>query len=186
MHESVSATRPFVPSVFEPHISNFVNITLWKLVPTREILVSIRHIFRTNISHFVKNTHEVKIHIAYVRIPHIDEILLKYAANYIRFQFFTVLSLTSVTIKYQLFTHVIIWNFFFYLCEDLIPVQLLHMCEFGYQSFTFNDLIPIFHRCEYLIPILLTCENLVQILHICEYLAPNLHIWEKSYRLFTR
>ena len=37
-------------------------------------LLPIRHIFRTNFSHFVKNTHEDKIHIAYMRIPQIDKI----------------------------------------------------------------------------------------------------------------
>ena len=32
-----------------------------------------RDIFRTNISHYVENTHEVKFHEACIRIPHIDK-----------------------------------------------------------------------------------------------------------------
>ena len=40
-----------------------------KLVPVRHI-----HVFRTNISHFVKNTQEVKFHIPYMRILHIGKI----------------------------------------------------------------------------------------------------------------
>ena len=54
-----------------------------------ETLAPLRHIFRTNFSHFVKNTHEVKIHVVYMRILHIDKIPPKSAAFCIRFQFFT-------------------------------------------------------------------------------------------------
>ena len=84
-----------------------------EFLTAREKLVPIRHIFRTNISHSVKNAHEVKFNIANMSFPHIDKISLKFAALCIRFQFFTVLSLTSVTIKYQFFTSVIIWYQFF-------------------------------------------------------------------------
>ena len=40
----------------------------------REKLVPIPHVFRTNISHFVKNAHIVKFYVAYMRILHIDKI----------------------------------------------------------------------------------------------------------------
>ena len=43
-----------------------------------------RHIFHTNSSYFVKNTQEVKFHLAYMRIPHIGKIprnLLHFALN---------------------------------------------------------------------------------------------------------
>ena len=93
-----------------------------------------------------KNTHEVNFHIAYMRIPHIDNIPRPdFAAFCIRFQFFTVLSLTSMSIKYKFFTSVIICYQFFYMCEDLVPV--LHMYEFWYNFFTCDDLIPIFYIC---------------------------------------
>ena len=69
--------------------------------------------FRTNISHFVKNTHEVKFHIASMHTPQIDKLPPNSAAFCIRFQFFAVLSLTSVTIKYQFWIRVMIWYQFF-------------------------------------------------------------------------
>ena len=37
-------------------------------------MVPIRYVFHTNISHFVKNAHVVKLYVAYVRILHIDKI----------------------------------------------------------------------------------------------------------------
>ena len=47
----------------------------WSQFPTaREKLVPIRHVFRTNISHFVKNAREVKFYVACMRILHIDKI----------------------------------------------------------------------------------------------------------------
>ena len=39
----------------------------------REELVPIRHIFHTNISHFVKFAHVVKLYVAYMRNLHIDK-----------------------------------------------------------------------------------------------------------------
>ena len=51
----------------------------------REKLVPIRHIFHTNISHFVKFTHVVKLYVAYMRNLHIDTIPSKSAAFCIRF-----------------------------------------------------------------------------------------------------
>ena len=58
-----------------------VNSTLRKLhtvenwyhfLTARGKLVPINQIFRINISHFVNITYEVKFHIVYMRIPHID------------------------------------------------------------------------------------------------------------------
>ena len=46
----------------------------YQFLTAREKLASIRHKFRTNISHFVKNTYKVKFHLAYMRISHSDEI----------------------------------------------------------------------------------------------------------------
>ena len=66
-----------------------------KLVPiltAREELVPIRHIFHTNISHFVKCAHEVKSYVAYMRNLHIDKIPPKSVAFCMQFQFFTFLS----------------------------------------------------------------------------------------------
>ena len=54
-----------------------------------EKLVPICHIFHTNISHFVKFAHVVKLYVAYMRNLHIDNIHPKSAAFCIRFQFFT-------------------------------------------------------------------------------------------------
>ena len=71
------------------------------------------YIFHTNISQFVKKVHEVKFHIPYMRITHIDKVSNISVAFCIRFQFVTVLSLLSVTIKYQFCTSVIIWYQFF-------------------------------------------------------------------------
>ena len=88
-----------------------------------EKLVPIRHIFCTNSSHFVKNTHDI----AYMHIPHIDKIpppppsqiccilhsipiLHSFVTDICddKYQFFT-----SVKIWYQFFTSLIIWNQFF-------------------------------------------------------------------------
>ena len=45
-----------------------------ELVPIlSEELVPIRHIFHTNISHFVKLAHVVKLYVAYMRNLHIDK-----------------------------------------------------------------------------------------------------------------
>ena len=51
------------------HISQ---ISHCEFFPAREELVPIRHIFHTNISHFVKFAHEVKLYVAYMRNLHID------------------------------------------------------------------------------------------------------------------
>ena len=58
----------------------------------------------------------------------------KSAAFCIRFQFFTVLPMGSVTTTYQFFTTLITWCQYFYMCEDLVPV--IHTCELWYQIFT--------------------------------------------------
>ena len=81
----------------------------YQFLTAREKLVPIRHTFRTNVSHFVNNTHKVKFHLAFLRIPHIDKTAPQISCICIRFQFFTFLSLTSVTVKYQSFTSVITW-----------------------------------------------------------------------------
>ena len=54
-------------SIVEPQISHFPNFT------AREKLVPIRHIFHTNILHFVKFAHVVKLYVAYMRNLHIDK-----------------------------------------------------------------------------------------------------------------
>ena len=66
-----------------------------------------------------------------MRIPRIDKTTPYSSAFCIRFQFFTVLSLTSATIKYQFFICEIIWYQMFHICKDLVPV--LHTCKFWYQ-----------------------------------------------------
>ena len=87
----------------------FQKANLVRIDTASEELVPIRHIYRTNISHSVKYTHIVKFYIACMRIPHIDKIPTPQSAAFcIRFQFCTVLALTSVPIKYQNFTSVII------------------------------------------------------------------------------
>ena len=56
----------------------------------REELVPIRHIFHTNISHFVKFAHVVKLYVAYMRNLHIDKKNHPESAAFCnRFQFFT-------------------------------------------------------------------------------------------------
>ena len=132
----------------------------------------------TNTSHIsyqyltlCKNTHEVKFHIAYMRIPQIDtpQSLLHFAFD----SNIHSLSLTSVTIMYQFFICVIIWYqvftcvriwYQFFTRVSLIPF------------FTCDDLRPIFHGRKNLVPILDMCEKLVPIIHICENLVPILHI----------
>ena len=45
----------------DSHVRKFHTVKNWyQSITARENLVPIHHIFRTNISHFVKNTHEVK------------------------------------------------------------------------------------------------------------------------------
>ena len=95
----------------EPQISHLANFTLWKnwyqFFTAREKLVPIRHIFHTNISHFVNFAHVVKLFVAYMRNPHIDKIHPKSAAFCIRFQFFTYIlnskrnAYYSISNKYQ-------------------------------------------------------------------------------------
>ena len=46
----------------------------YQFFTARENSVQIRHIFHTNISHFVKFAHVVKLYVAYMRNLHIDEI----------------------------------------------------------------------------------------------------------------
>ena len=52
----------------------------YQFLTAREKLVPMRHVFHTNISHFVKNAHVVKLYVAYMRFLHIDKISPKYAA----------------------------------------------------------------------------------------------------------
>ena len=54
-----------------------------------EKFVPIRHIFHTNISHFVTFAHVVKLYVAYMRNPHIDKIHPKSASFCSQFQFYT-------------------------------------------------------------------------------------------------
>ena len=52
----------------------FHTVNNWyQFFTAREELVPIRHIFHTNISHFVKFAHVVKIYVAYMRNLHIDK-----------------------------------------------------------------------------------------------------------------
>ena len=64
----------------------------YQFFTAREELVPIRHIFHTNISHFVKFAHVVKLYVAYMRNFHIDKKHPKSAAFCNRFQFFTYMS----------------------------------------------------------------------------------------------
>ena len=45
----------------------------YQFFTAREELVPIRHIFHTDISHYVKFAHVVKFYVAYMRILHIDK-----------------------------------------------------------------------------------------------------------------
>ena len=57
-------------------LRKFHTVKNWyEFLTAREILEPIRHVLHTNISHFVKKTHVVKLYVAYVRIFHIDKIL---------------------------------------------------------------------------------------------------------------
>ena len=69
-----------------------------------------------------------------MRIPHIDKISPKSAVFCIRFQLFTVLSLTYVTIKYQLFPFMIIWY------------QIFICVRISYQFFTRVSFDTIFSQ----------------------------------------
>ena len=77
----------------EPHISHsaiFHTVKNWyKFFTAREEMVPIRHIFHTNISHFVKFAHVVKLYVANMRNLHIDKKHPKSAAFCNRFQFIT-------------------------------------------------------------------------------------------------
>ena len=54
-------------------LCKFHTVKNWyQILTTHDKLVPIGHIFRTNFSYFVKNTHEVKFHIVYMHIPSID------------------------------------------------------------------------------------------------------------------
>ena len=52
----------------------------YKFLRAREKLVPVRHIFHTNISHFVKFAHVVKLYVACMRNLHRDKIAPKSAA----------------------------------------------------------------------------------------------------------
>ena len=115
-------------------LGKFYTVKNWYKFLTARELVPIRYIFRSNIAQFVKNMHEVKFHIAYMRIPHIDKVPLKSAAFCIRFQIFTVLSLTSVTIQYQ-----------FFMCDNFLVPIVFARVRIGTSSSHVYVLIPIFH-----------------------------------------
>ena len=52
----------------------FHTVNNWyQFFTAREEFVPMRHIFHTNISHFVKFAHVVKIYVAYMRNLHIDK-----------------------------------------------------------------------------------------------------------------
>ena len=61
----------------------------YQFFTAREKLVPIRHIFHTNISHFVKFAHVLKLYVAYMRNLNIDKKHPKSAAFCNRIQFFT-------------------------------------------------------------------------------------------------
>ena len=118
----------FIPTCIYAKLNRkFYTVKNWyQFPPAREKLVSIL-IFRTrNISHFVKNTHEVK-HIAYMRISHIDKIPL------------ICFILHSIPIIHTIVTDI---------CDDYVPVlhicdnlvPIFHMCEY---------LVPVLHSCEF-------------------------------------
>ena len=55
--------------------TKFHTVKNWyQFFTAREKMVPIRHIFHTNILHFVKIAHVVKLYVAYVRNLHIDTI----------------------------------------------------------------------------------------------------------------
>ena len=70
----------------------------YQFFTARKKSVPIRHIFHTNISHFVKFAHVVKLYVAYMRKLHIDKIPSKAAAFCIRFQFFTYICQDFITL----------------------------------------------------------------------------------------
>ena len=75
------------------HISQIHTVTNWyQFFTAREKLVPLGHIFYTNISHFAKFAHIVKLYEAYMRNLHIDRLPPKSAAFCIRFQFFRYMS----------------------------------------------------------------------------------------------
>ena len=66
----------------------------------------IRHVFRTNITHFVKNAHGVKIYAAYMRILHIDTIppnLLHFALDSNSSHAWPERNFIQVTVKFHKF-----------------------------------------------------------------------------------
>ena len=90
-----------------------------------------------------KNTYEVKFQIVYTRIPHIYKIPPKSVAFCIRFQLFTILSPTSMTIRYQF----IICAILCYQCFTCVRIwyDFFSLCEFWYQFLICVDLLPIFY-----------------------------------------
>ena len=68
----------------------FLTVKNWyQFFTAHEELVPIRHILHTNISHFVKFAHIVKLYVAYMRNLHVDKKHPKSAAFCNQFQFFT-------------------------------------------------------------------------------------------------
>ena len=162
--------------IVEPQISHFANFKLWRIGTNYSQRAKNWYLYVTYsvpISHFAKNTHVDKFHIAYIRTTLIDKIVPPscYILHSIPILQFCHL-LTSVTIKNQFHIRLIcdVLVPIFHMCEDW--VQVLHTCGFWYQFFTSDDLLPIHHRCEVLVPILHTSENLVSTLHIWEKIVP--------------
>ena len=84
----------------------------------------------------VKNTHEVKFHTVYMHIPHTDKIPPKSATYCIRFQLFTVLSLTFVTILKILvqgnrFKQVLDLFFVLFGLIHYVPSTIFQLCRDG-------------------------------------------------------
>ena len=75
-------------------LRKFHTVKNWyQFLTEHEKLVPIRLIFHTNISHFVKNAHVVKLYAAYSHILHIDKTSLPKSASFcIQFQFFTCMA----------------------------------------------------------------------------------------------
>ena len=82
--------KQMVRGIVEPQISHCEK--WFRFLTAREKLVPIRHVFQTNISHFVKYAHVVKLYVAYMRCLNIDKIPPKSAALCIRFQFLTCIA----------------------------------------------------------------------------------------------
>ena len=106
-------------------LHKFHTVNTWyHFLTVCEKFVQICHIFRTNTSHFVKNVHEVKFHLAYMRIPHIDKntpisaaFCIAILCSFVTDIFEIYQSSICVIIWYRIFTCVGIWYQLF-TCES--------------------------------------------------------------------